>query len=336
MKISCSPKTIAIYVEDNPNSYFNELFTTNIDSISQLLLENGIQLVYLPLVLQDRDYREIVEYNRPYLHSAIEERSLKEIYSGLKNRLRNRFPGEGLIIKTLYDYRFYMGYQLNPEEDLQSQLSNLFSLVKKLEEKSRFDIAAFKIVGDRELEEVPYEKAPPADINFSIEAYKLAEEIRTKILQLKESGSIRLLDNILEEVLEVKSKPSELFITNDYRIFLKEYEMREVVMAPLPKALFLLFLRHPEGILFKELRDYRDELLSIYKNVTTHEDLSRAMVSINAMTDPLNNSVNEKCSRIRAAFLEVIADDIADNYYITGFKGEPKKIRLDRSLVIFQ
>lgn len=334
--ISSSPETIAIYVEDKPNPYFNELFTSNIDSISRLLYENGIQLVYLPLVLQDRDYLEIVEYNRPFLHSAIEERSLKEIYSGLKNRLRNRFPGEGLIIKTVYDYRIYKGYQLNPEEDLQSQLSDLFSLVKKLEEKSRFDTARFKIMGDRELEEITYEQAPPADINFSTEAYKLAEEIRTKILQLKESGSIRLLDNFLEEVLEVKSKPSELFITNDYRIFLKEYEMREVVMAPLPKALFLLFLRHPEGILFKELRDYRDELLSIYKNVTTHEDLARAMESINAMTDPLNNSVNEKCSRIRAAFLQVVADDIANKYYITGFKGEPKKIRIDRSLVIFQ
>jgi len=54
------------------------------------------------------------------------------------------------------------------------------------------------------------------------------------------------------------------------------------------------------------------------------------------MTDPLNNSINEKCSRIRAAFLEVIADDLAQNYYVTGKRGEPKKIMLDRSLVEFQ
>jgi len=54
------------------------------------------------------------------------------------------------------------------------------------------------------------------------------------------------------------------------------------------------------------------------------------------MTDPLNNSINEKCSRIRAAFLEVITDDLAKNYYVTGYRGKPKKIVLDRNLVEFQ
>lgn len=333
---SSSPETIAIYVEDKPNRYFNDLFSSNFESISRQFYENGIQLIYLPLVLHDRDYLDIVEYNRPFLHAAIEERSLQEIYSGLKNRLRNRFPGEGLIIKTLHNYGFYTGYPLKPDEDLQRQFQDSFSLVEKLEEKDRFNTPAWKrnLLDSKPL--IPQENLPLSDQNFSTEAFRIAREIRTKILQLKESGSLRLLDNILEEVLDVKSNLSVLYITNDYRIFLKDYEMKEVVMAPLPKALFLLFLRHPEGILFKELRDYRDELLSIYKNVTTHEDLTRAIESINAMTDPLNNSVNEKCSRIRAAFLQVVADEIAENYYITGLKGEPKQIRIDRTKVIFQ
>lgn len=333
---SSSPETIAIYVEDKPNQHFNDLFSSNFESISRQFYENGIQLIYLPLVLQDRNYLDIVEYNRPFLHAAIEERSLQEIYSGLKNRLRNRFPGEGLIIKTLHNYGFYTGYPLKPDEDLQRQFQDSFSLVEKLEEKDRFNTPAWKrnLLDSKPL--IPQENLPLSDQNFSTEAFRLAREIRTKILQLKESGSLRLLDNILEEVLDVKSNLSVLYITNDYRIFLKDYEMKEVVMAPLPKALFLLFLRHPEGILLKELRDYRDELLSIYKNVTTHEDLTRAIESINAMTDPLNNSVNEKCSRIRAAFLQVVADEIAENYYITGLKGEPKQIKIDRTKVIFQ
>lgn len=348
---SSSPETIAIYVEDKPNQHFNDLFSSNFESISRQFYENGIQLIYLPLVLQDRNYLDIVEYNRPFLHAAIEERSLQEIYSGLKNRLRNRFPGEGLIIKTLHNYGFYTGYPLKPGKELQGQLVDIFSLAKQLEEKSLNNTPLFRLKDDAKIKletsvaneiqfeyetVVPYEKPPLSDQNFSTEAFRLAREIRTKILQLKESGSLRLLDNILEEVLDVKSNLSVLYITNDYRIFLKDYEMKEVVMAPLPKALFLLFLRHPEGILFKELRDYRDELLSIYKNVTTHEDLTRAIESINAMTDPLNNSVNEKCSRIRAAFLQVVADEIAENYYITGLKGEPKQIRIDRTKVIFQ
>jgi len=107
-------------------------------------------------------------------------------------------------------------------------------------------------------------------------------------------------------------------------------------MAPLPKSLYILFLRHPEGILFKQLSDFHDELLSIYRNVTVHENIDRAMDSIRAMTDPMNNSINEKCSRIREAFLKVITEDLAQNYYVTGNRGEVKKIIIDRSLVEFQ
>jgi len=112
--------------------------------------------------------------------------------------------------------------------------------------------------------------------------------------------------------------------------------MQEVFIPPLPKSLFILFLRHPEGILFRLLSNYRDELLSIYRNITVHENIDKAKERIKAMTDPLNNSVNEKCSRIRGAFVKVIAEYLAKNYYVTGNRGETKMIILDRTLVEFQ
>jgi hypothetical protein len=115
-----------------------------------------------------------------------------------------------------------------------------------------------------------------------------------------------------------------------------DYEMKEVKMSPLPKALYFLFLNHPEGILFKELTDYRTELMTIYKNISLRENPDEARESIKKMTDPFDNSVNEKCSRIRTAFLRVVAEDIAENYYITGYRGEEKKILLDRELVIYE
>ena len=174
------------------------------------------------------------------------------------------------------------------------------------------------------------------DCEFDDQATLLAEEIRQRIQMLKESGSVRLIAALMEEMQAVTNKLSRIFITNDYRIFLKDYQMQEVLMSPLPKSLFILFLRHPEGILFKELSNYHDELLSIYRNITIRENIDLAMESVRAMTDPLNNSINEKCSRIRAAFLEVITDDLAKNYYVTGARGEAKQIILDRALVEFQ
>lgn len=328
--------TVAIYVEDGYNPHFNEHIASTINLISTQLSEHNIQFIYLPIAINDLDYRKIVDYNRPHLNAAFKENSLHEIYVKLKTSLKKPFPGEGLIWK-ISNYHASEGFEFNQQEDLHTQLKSFISQVEK--KKALGDGLSFFTVEEKKYpycKEYNYTDTPQTDLAYSTEDYKLADDIRQKIYQLKESGSIKLLDDILEEVLDKKPTLSELFITKDYRIFMKDYAMREVVMAPLPKALFFLFLRHPEGILFKELRDYRDELLSIYKNVTTHEDLTRIIKSINAMTDPINNSVNEKCSRIRAAFLEVVADDIATNYYITGCKGEPKKIMLDRSLVQFQ
>jgi len=56
--------------------------------------------------------------------------------------------------------------------------------------------------------------------------------------------------------------------------------------------------------------------------------------SIDDICNPLNNSINEKCARIREAFVANFDSEIAKNYCVTGEKGQPKRIILDRSLVI--
>ena len=109
-------------------------------------------------------------------------------------------------------------------------------------------------------------------------------------------------------------------------------------MTPLPKAVFFFFLRHPEGVIFKHLVDYKDELLEIYKNLTVSEDEQKIKESIDSITDSTKNSINEKCSRIREAFIKEICEDLAENYYITQdhkSNTEPrlKLITLDRTMV---
>ena len=128
---------------------------------------------------------------------------------------------------------------------------------------------------------------------------------------------------------------SRLHISYDYRIFLTDYNNLEIKMTPLPKALFLLFLRHPEGIVFKCLPDYREELKEIYLKMKPAGWTSAVEQSIDALTDPFGNSINEKCARIREAFVRHFAEHLAENYFITGKRGEPKKITLPRELVIW-
>ena len=54
------------------------------------------------------------------------------------------------------------------------------------------------------------------------------------------------------------------------------------------------------------------------------------------LTNPLLNSINEKCARIRGAFLGQFDDRMAKHYYITGGRGEAKRITLPRDLVVWE
>ena len=95
----------------------------------------------------------------------------------------------------------------------------------------------------------------------------------------------------------------------------------------------IFFLRHPEGVMFSHLQDYREELKMIYGHVCTNDDPQRMEESINRLTDPFDNSICEKCANVKKAFLVKVADNIASNYYISGAQGEKKGISLDRTLV---
>ena len=122
----------------------------------------------------------------------------------------------------------------------------------------------------------------------------------------------------------------------DYRILLPDYNDMEIKMEPLVKAVYLLFLRHPEGIMFKCLPDYREELARVYAELRPAGLTDRALQSIEDVTNPLLNSINEKCARIRGAFVGQFDDYMARHYYIDGSRGEPKKIALPRNLVVWE
>lgn len=140
---------------------------------------------------------------------------------------------------------------------------------------------------------------------------------------------------VIDMILESEEALSTLRVTRTGRIVLPEYKI-EIKMPPLDKALYFLYLRHPEGIRFKELSDYRDELMDLYSSITGRDDMEDIAASIDSLIDPLSNSVNEKCSRIKRAFTKAFSPELAKNYYIDGKSGEPKSIALDRDLVSWE
>ena len=160
----------------------------------------------------------------------------------------------------------------------------------------------------------------------------LIEEVKHNIHKLKEYG---LSEKDIASLLRSEQPLFQLTVSKNYRIFLGE-KHTEVCMEPLVKAVYLLFLKHPEGIVFKNLPDYRKELTYLYDKVRPWGLTERTLQSIEDVTNPTLNSINEKCARIKKAFLNVMQADLAEHYYIKGTRGEPKKIALPRDLVVWE
>ncbi len=180
-----------------------------------------------------------------------------------------------------------------------------------------------------EIEEIS-DKPFTADSEFEYEVKMLSSEIRERIQKLRRYG---VEEYIIKSLFEEQRKLSRLRISSDYKITLPDYGDIEIQLEPLPKAVYLLFLKHPEGISFKNLQSYRAELAGIYKLISGRVNIDAMESSIVRVTDPFDNSINEKCSRIRQAFISKFDDSLAENYYIYGYTGCPKSIKLDRALV---
>jgi len=161
----------------------------------------------------------------------------------------------------------------------------------------------------------------------------LLDEVKEKVRKLRAYG---VQDADIEAVMYEEKGLPRLVVTKDYRIVIAGRMQREVKMEPLVKAVYLLFLAHPEGILFKRLPDYREELTRLYVKLRPTGLTDRVLRSIEDVTNPVLNSINEKCARIRGAFVGQFDDHIARHYYIDGLRGEPKKISLPRDLVIWE
>lgn len=154
---------------------------------------------------------------------------------------------------------------------------------------------------------------------------EIAIELSSSVKELVAAGRKDLLLRaigapLLEELrIEVaRAKLSRLLITKDYRFFLVDLGIREVELQPVHKAVYLLFLSHPEGIEFKRLGDYREELTCYYMATAKLLDKEKIIEGVEHLVNPLDNAINEKCSRIKKVFLEMMDEYMASYYIISG------------------
>ena len=329
-----------------------------------------VPVIYLPEILEQLS-ESVLSYNFPGVIMP-ESLSVESIYEQIRAEFGGRVtPESRLIVKyngdvlVIYDAKDCFSLVI-------SYLINMCKPATPIEVKRCCKIrwkSISKFSGDlydalaNEIEEDSHKVEEESDIRFRIsepqgESYRSEKEqimfstdACCRKISSEDSFDAEML-NALKEAEELikglilKGCPTELIlswlnqnvklsrlrITRHYKILLVDYD-KEIKMGPLPKTVFLFFLRHPEGVMFSHLQDYKDELRNIYGRVCTNDDPQKMEMSISRLTDPLDNSICEKCAAVKKAFVINVNDTIAKNYYINGSQGEKKGISLDRNLV---
>jgi hypothetical protein len=101
------------------------------------------------------------------------------------------------------------------------------------------------------------------------------------------------------------------------------------------KALYVLFLLHPEGIRMKDIGDYKEEFKRLYFRFSNRSDVDKLRDSIERLFDLWTpNTMNVKKSQCSSALrLAIPEDDLRAHYEIQVNRGGPHTILLDRNLV---
>jgi len=121
-----------------------------------------------------------------------------------------------------------------------------------------------------------------------------------------------------------------VYFNYDGKLFVGD---KRVVLNPICRALYKLFLNHPEGIELPFISNHREELHGYYLNMATHTNREVLVKRINAICDPRENSINEKLSTINKAFEQLLGKQVSLPYQIVGVRGEAKKINIRREFV---
>lgn len=357
-------KDQVIYIEntfdEGINNYIKENYALLIKSFSRWELD----FVYFPCYFKNLDIKSKVEYYAPYLSSEIElARELKSsiLLDFMSNPENRKNIGPSFLFAPFKegDDWVFEGISFEIPEYNKSILPHFYQrwfpskhkdLIKELTDNEYINDIAYKIYIN-----IPRETDSGIRFRFSgdfSEPYKKVEEPKKDEKTLNEEEIEKILSDLqatvkslrlygvelcaIHDFIDKQEPISPLVITEDLRLFLPQYNNIEIVLSPQKKALYFLFLNHPEGIILQHLDKYHNELVNYYKQTNNGLLTPKMEESITKLETYGNNQINVVITRIREAFYSKFDERLAKNYIICGDKGEPYKIPLNRDLVIWE
>lgn len=355
--IHCTPlidlsDTVIFYVEPAFDPLTNAYFEANYDKVHKIYEDNGLELVYLPKFKDN----EIISYltgsteqieTNPLLafQGILPDEVLRKVKrpSLVHYSIRhNGFDIAVLDVRNLDEFHLSLFLETNAKSyghehrvQEESQILSHSSLAD-----SCCDIR-FSLVEDSSYyaslaDDWYVIPTNPLDDETSEETNEIERENKqmiAKVQSLLDSLESRgLKRELIFKMLSRPMKPSCLKVCKD-KIILSDYDNKEVKLAALDLAFYILYLRHPEGIRFKDVVDHEAELLAIYKSIQQRRCRNVQEKTIHNFVDSTRNLMSISASRIKNAFKAVINESLADLYCISGAAGDAKLVRLPQNKI---
>lgn len=347
-------RQVVFFHQTQPAAEITAYLQDNYARISQQLAKLQTFYLFPSSIQQNGEFEELLNYHYPDLQlSNSDKADLKQLLGSsqllitLAGIEAPDSPGFILSIPRSSGLAtvFHFALALDSASTISSGIDHFLSVVKA----PKTNGIQFSAGRRKPLEQ-------DADALFEWEMEQLDSQLKAQmdaeLLENNSKGALRMMLHILKQMnslripmdaetaqlinsLRVHNNPqlSKLEINPDGIILLPDYN-KEIVLEPIHRAVYLFFLLHPEGIRFKDLSDYKDTLMEIYCRISKRNATEAMHKSVSELCNPFSNAMNEKCSRIRKGFLETLDERLAQHYVIQGGRNQPKRIPLNRNLVI--
>ena len=167
----------------------------------------------------------------------------------------------------------------------------------------------------------------------------LKSDLARQIFALMDSVRERVLFRSRLEILQGIS-PLNVKTKNKKELVFTGYGVDPVDLAPLKMTVYLLFLRHPEGISLRYKEKYRDDLRRIY-GMFSDEDEEVRIKRVEELINREKPKISWNITKINEALIHELGKKTAEKYIIQREKGRTMGgalkythfIRIDRKLV---
>lgn len=349
-------KTEIFYIENSYDEAANKFVKKNIEEIRKALAKKGLSFVYLPYVhVPGKEISKMIGYYCPDGNGTNAD---VEDVDGLRSDFLLDymvFPKNRSNIKTAFAWYGHSDYLFKYKKEIYIFDFITFDGAEALEHpKEVLDDILPEIGRNKDFIgglhfEIPYVPKNTLDEKFgdekalSKEDRQRLEDIRRQLDEVRKRG---ITEAVIAKYVKTQPKISRMTIKYDFTIVLNDYNDMEISMEPLVKTVYIFFLRHPEGIKFKDLPDYKNEMEIIYQCVKLkRNEIDQFLASpaspqisksVADLCNPSKNSINEKCARMKEAFVKQFHNITASHYYIHGSKFNAKLVPLSRNLITWE